>query len=335
MNRLLHEDEPYEDLLGLWSDLEAALSLLLSEPRRITGFAGKLQQLDRWLQDLIAHDTDAALYLMFQRAASSTVGYSASHALVCASLCHVLAQALRLDRGERQILVLSALTMNIGMNALQDRLAEQREPLSSAQSQAVQRHPRDSRELLQQLHVTDALWLAVVEHHHAPQPAAPLATLAPQQRLVRILGTVDRYAALISPRKTRAGRSAAESLQILQQHGHPTDEVQQALIDVMGLYPPGTYVQLDSGDIAVVLRRGPHPDEPQMASVIDCDGRSLYPPVMHLDTQPHGRRPRVQSALARSAITLELDPRAMAQLGVHCARSSQSLYRMVKVPGSP
>lgn len=335
MSPLLHEDEPYEDLLGLWSDLEAALSLLLSQPQRIAGFAGKLQQLDRWLQDLIAHDTDAALYLMFQRAASSTVGYSASHALVCASLCHVLAQALRLDRGERQILVLAALTMNIGMNALQDLLAEQREPLSSTQAQAVQQHPRDSRALLQQLHVTDALWLAVVEHHHAPQPSAPLATLAPQQRLVRILGTVDRYAALISPRKTRAGRSAAESLQILRQHGQPTDEVQQALTEVTGLYPPGTYVQLDSGDIAVVLRRGPRPDEPQMASVIDRDGRSLYPPVMHLDTHLHGRHPKVQSALARSAITLELDPRAMAQLGVHCARSSQSLYRMVKVPGSP
>ena len=31
-------------------------------------------------------------------------------------------------------------------------------------------------------------------------------TLQPLQRLVRILGTVDRYAALISPRKTRSGR---------------------------------------------------------------------------------------------------------------------------------
>ena len=82
------------------------------------------------------------------------------------------------------------------------------------------------------------------------------------QRLVRILGTVDRYAALISPRKTRSGRSAAESLQILQQDQQYADEVKQALTEVVGTYPPGTYVQLDNGEIAVVLR-APTPPSPR------------------------------------------------------------------------
>jgi hypothetical protein len=43
---------------------------------------------------------------------------------------------------------------------------------------------------------------------------------------------------------------------VLQQGGQYADEVKQALIDVVGLYPPGTYVQLDNGEVAVVLRRG-------------------------------------------------------------------------------
>ena len=46
---------------------------------------------------------------MFQRACSSTVGYSASHALVCACLCHVLARELRLDESEHRTLVYGCL----------------------------------------------------------------------------------------------------------------------------------------------------------------------------------------------------------------------------------
>ena len=323
-------DESYEDLLGLWSDLEAALSVLLTEPLRIPGFAVKLHQLDLWLQDLIAHDTDAALYLMFQRAGATTVGYSPSHALICAGLCHVLAQALQLKRSERDTLIHAALTMNIGMTRLQNQLAEQREPLSSQQTEAVKRHPVEGRLVLERLQVRDELWLETVLRHHEVLSPAPLAQLQPLQRLVRILGTVDRYAALISPRKTRSGRTATESLQILQQDSQYADEVKQALAQVVGLYPPGTYVQLGNGEIAVVLRRGAAPGEPQMASVIDAGGHGLYPPIWH----PENRRPPIESALSRSSITLDLDLRSMAQLGIHSARGNKALYRMVQLPGS-
>ena len=111
----------YEDLLGLWADLESALSVLLANPNQVRGFSAKVRQLDAWLQELVAHDFDAALYLMFQLAATSTAGYSASHALVCATLCHLMALELALPGHERNALVRAALTMNISMTALQDR----------------------------------------------------------------------------------------------------------------------------------------------------------------------------------------------------------------------
>jgi hypothetical protein len=71
----------------------------------------KIAQLDTWLQELIAHDSDSALYLMFQLAGSSTVGYSASHALVCATLGHILAHEFQLPPHERNALVQAAFTM--------------------------------------------------------------------------------------------------------------------------------------------------------------------------------------------------------------------------------
>ena len=157
-------DSEYEDLLGQWSDLESALSVLLARPRSVQDFSPKLRQCDRWLQDLVAHDIDAALYLMFQLAATSTVGYSAAHALGCATLCHILAQELQLPAQERDSLVRAAFSMNIAMTALQDELAQQREPLTPAQRRAVDQHPRAGMDLLEELGISDELWLELVGH---------------------------------------------------------------------------------------------------------------------------------------------------------------------------
>jgi hypothetical protein len=63
--------------------------------------------------------------------------------------------------------------------------------------------------------------------------------------------------------------------------------------------------------------------------VIDRDGHSMYPPIWHLE----GRRPAITSALARSSLTLDLDLRSMAQLGIHSARGNAELYRYGQAAG--
>ena len=47
---------------------------------------------------------------MFQLASTSTVGYRASHALVCGTLCHIMAREFSLPEHERNALVRAALT---------------------------------------------------------------------------------------------------------------------------------------------------------------------------------------------------------------------------------
>ncbi|WP_313079665.1 HD domain-containing phosphohydrolase [Pulveribacter sp.] len=318
-------DSEYEDLLGQWSDLEALACTLLARPADVQGLPAKLRQCDRWLADLVAHDIDAALYLMFQLATTSTVGYSGSHALVCAALCHILAGELSLPAHERASLVGAAFTMNIGMTALQDQLAAQREPLTPGQQQAVAQHPQAGCELLGRLGIGDALWLQVVALHHAPLPEqTPLAGLPPAQRLARVLGTIDRYAAMISPRKSRAGRSATDSVRaIVGEEGNGRDEVSHTLVRTVGLCPPGTFVRLDNGEAAVVLRRSERPNAPLVASVLDAHGEPLAAPQLY---QTQGASsPRIQAALARSAVTLELNHRTMVRLGLYAAQRTHTL----------
>ena len=323
----------YEDLLSLWSDLESALSMLLSRPLQVQDFAAKVRQFDHWLQDLVAHDIDAALYLMFQLASTSTVGYSASHALVCGTLCHIMAQELQLPPRERDSLVRAALTMNIGMTRLQDELAEQRERPTAAQQEAIRSHPEESLMLLQRLHITDPLWLDVVGQHHATMTdRIPLAAQAPEDRLTRVLGTIDRYAAMISPRKSRAGRSATDSVRaIVGQEIEQHDEVSYTLVRSIGLCPPGTFVKLDNGDTAIVLRRSEKANHPLVASVLDRAGHHHAQPSLY---QTATGKPRIQSALARSAVSLELNHRTMMRLGQYAAQHSAGLRGLVSGRGA-
>lgn len=318
----------YEDLLGLWADLECALSILLARPQQVRDFSVKVRQLDGWLQELVAHDIDAALYLMFQLAATSTNGYSASHALVCATLCHLMALELALPGHERNALVRAALTMNIAMTALQDELADQREKPTQAQQRDIELHPLHAQEMLEQLQVIDDLWLDVVALHHsaeatAAQSAQALASMDAEARLARILATIDRYAAMISPRKSRPGWSATASVRALVgQSAEQRDEVGFALVRSVGLCPPGTFVRLDNGDIAIVLRRSSHANLPLVASLLDHAGASLSEPRLH---QTCYGKPHIQAALVLSEVQTRLNHRTMVRLGLYAAQRSVPL----------
>ena len=330
--RPTHDDE-YEDLLGLWGDLESGLSVLLSRPQNVVDFGAKVRQFDQWLQDLAAHDIDSALYLMFQLAATSTVGYSTSHALVCGTLCHIMAREFGLPVTERNALVRAALTMNIAMTRLQDELAAQREQPSPAQKEAINAHPHRSQDLLVQLNITNGLWLDLVgQHHERVSERDPLHSLSEVDRLTRILGTIDRYAAMISPRKSRAGRSATDSVRaIVGQEVDQRDEVSYTLVRSIGLCPPGTFVKLDNGETAIVLRRSDKANHPLVASLLDRSGSHHAQPSLH---QTASGKPRIQSALARSAVSLELNHRTMVRLGLYAAQHSAGLRGLVTGPGS-
>ena len=244
-----------------------------------------------------------------------------------------MAQELQLPPRERDSLVRAALTMNIGMTRLQDELAEQRERPTAAQQEAIRSHPEESLMLLQRLHITDPLWLDVVGQHHATMTdRIPLAAQAPEDRLTRVLGTIDRYAAMISPRKSRAGRSATDSVRaIVGQEIEQHDEVSYTLVRSIGLCPPGTFVKLDNGDTAIVLRRSEKANHPLVASVLDRAGHHHAQPSLY---QTATGKPRIQSALVRSAVSLELNHRTMMRHGQYAAQHSAGLRGLVSGRGA-
>ncbi|MBC7702793.1 MAG: phosphodiesterase [Rhodoferax sp.] len=312
------EDE-YEDLLSLWSDLEAGLGIILGSPSSVQEFEQRVWQYDRWMQNMLQRDTDVGLYLLFQLASNSPVGYSASHALVCAVLCHLIAIELGLVKQERDSLVHAALTMNIAMTALQDQLASQVERPTPAQYDAIRAHPVKGGMMLANIGVVDEQWLDVVTGHHDETPdPGELMEVAVAVRLARIVRIVDRYAAMISPRKTREGRTATDSVRwIIGESAERDKEVGNALVRAVGLCPPGTYVRLDNGEIAVVMRRSSKANHPHVAIVLSENGQLVGQPRLHRTAQGG---PLIRSSLAASSVRVRLNHHLILQLGAYAAQ---------------
>ena len=312
----VRDENEYEDLLGQWSDLESGLGIILSNPANTQQFAHRVVQYDRWMQGLLQRDPDVGLYLLFQLASNSPVGYSASHALVCGVLCHLTANQLSLPPKERDSLVRAAFTMNVAMTAMQDVLANQSERPSPVQQEMIRVHPVKSAMLLGNMGVHDEDWLEVVGFHHDSRvDLGDFASVSTATRLSRILKMVDRYAAMISPRLSRAGRSATESARaVMANSSAKSDELGHALMRVVGLCPPGTFVRMDSDELGVVLRRSARANQPYVAIVGAADGQLLATPRLHAtaDGAPH-----IRAALPASGVRAQLNHYQILALAGH------------------
>lgn len=297
-----------------WENVESKLAGILGSAQSTGDFQNKVVALVEIMERLLGQDAFSSQFLLFNRAVTHFGGYSALHSLLCASLVHSLASGFLLSDDERRSLVCAALTMNVAMTHLQDLLALQKGVPSPGQRSMIDVHPAKGRALLVQSGVTDALWLELVAQHHAAQTGPDkLADWPVAQRMTRILQTVDRYTAAMSPRKSRAGRTARDSVRsvVLSAPDAKHDEVGTALVRLLGVSPPGTFVTLANGETAVVVRRGHKPGEPWVASVLNKLGQPIAEPRLR-DTAKADFS--VQSTLAATSVKISLNLELMLKL---------------------
>jgi HD-GYP domain-containing protein (c-di-GMP phosphodiesterase class II) len=270
----------------LWADLHASLNSLLHQGTAATQFNDKLERLAARAQRLWHSAPDDCLLVLVQLLFDARMGYSATHALLSAGLCALVSPSTGVSPAEQATLFRAALTMNMGMTRTHDAMARQTGPLTDAQRHTVREHPLRSAAMLRELGMADALWLRLVEEQHerpdgSGYPAGkPVADLA--QRLLQM---ADVYVACISP---RMGRGGLLSQQVARELYLGPDQQPDALgalfVKHIGFYPPGSYVRLASGEVAVVTRRGAKANAPQVFAIVGRQGMPLGEPTWR-DTQ--------------------------------------------------
>ena len=294
-----------EDPTEGWPALHRRLQALLQKPEVTSAdFMPRLEAIEQGMQYLLHHSEDDSLFVMVQMLFDREQGYSAAHALLAASMCHMIGPRTGTTGETLNTLVRAALTMNIAMSQLQDQLAGQVRPVDEVQRAEIDDHAHQGVERLRQLGVTDSDWLQLVEKHHVPKEEAPPAS-SPLHSSLCLLQMADRFVARITPRRSRRGLSpkvAAGNLYLEAQDRDST--LGAAFVKLLGMYPPGTYVRLKSAETAVVVRRGERVNTPLAMAIADGQGMPLSAPGKR-DTQ--NERYQIEKPLSPEDVKIRLD----------------------------
>jgi hypothetical protein len=297
----------HAELIAELGQLQSQLHALLIDNRPDDKWLPRMVAVSSRTLDLTHQHADALLFLVLQRAVRRYEHYSSRHSLLCAMASALCAEQLDMPEAQVRSLMLAALTMNWSMTAMQDELTLRERTPSLDQRVRIDRHPELSARQLESAGVQDRLCIDVVTRHHQDGPVdLRFAALAPADQLARVLRRLDVFFAKISPRLSRPGMPAplAARAACLGPNGEP-DEVGSAIIKVLGIYPPGTCVALANGELAMVLRRGPHASQPHVVSLTTAGGAALLAPLRRDTAQPAYRiTGTVRPSDLRSAVAL-------------------------------
>jgi len=269
-----------DDAPADWLDLQVQANALL----RDTSSPNFLQRLDRLNNQLRRHtqrNPNGTLFALFHLSASELKLYSATHAMLVSVMCGLAArEVLNWSREQESTLCRAALTMNIGMTDLQDRLAMQLAAPTPEQRKQIDLHAARSVQLLAELGITDKVWLEAVRDHHQVPPG-PLASMSEGMRMARLIQRADMFGARLAPRASRVPTSPAAAMQASYfDENRQVDEAGAALIKAVGIYSPGSFVRLSTNEVAVVIQRGINTTTPKVAVLINRDGIPTGEPIV-------------------------------------------------------
>ncbi|NDY91933.1 DUF3391 domain-containing protein [Ideonella sp. TBM-1] len=194
---------------------------------------------------------------------------ASAHALNVAVLSLLLGRQLGLAPDLQQELGLGSLLHDIGKLNLPDRVRWPREDFSAAELSLYRDHVGQGVQLGRRMSLPPGALLVLGQHHEtADGRGFPLGVKQAQMnRLASIVALVNAYDNLCNPASLARALTPHEALsRLFSQHRRQHDEaVMGGLVRLLGIYPPGTVVELSDGRPGLVLRvNGHHPMRPQL-----------------------------------------------------------------------
>ncbi len=198
-------------------------------------------------------DGDSAIRLL-----SEGVGERAAlHPVNVAIISLLLGKAVKLPEPDMIDLGLAAFLHDIGKSQLPDRVRWLQDNFSPSEYQLYQEHVQESLKLCKRMGLAEGALLSIAQHHELMDGSGFPARLTGDNlaKSSRILALVNRYENLCNPSRTAAALTPHEALQhIFSQLKSRFDApTLSAFIRMMGVYPPGSVVQMVDGRYAIVV----------------------------------------------------------------------------------
>ena len=197
---------------------------------------------------------------------------------------------LKLDMDQLRLHALAAMIHHVGMAQVPSEIRNKKERLTEAELSEISTASKKSHEYLMHCNIADTVIL-----HAASQAQERYDGSGPQALSesditysARMIGLLSMFESLIHYRPYRRRLLPRDAIrELVNHHKKAFDPIMlKALIESISLYPVGTYVQLNSGDVALVVRVRPlRPLRPQILITHDSQGNEVPPREVDLQKQ--------------------------------------------------
>jgi HD-GYP domain-containing protein (c-di-GMP phosphodiesterase class II) len=182
---------------------------------------------------------------------------AAMHPVNVTVMCLLLGNAMQLPTQDLADLGMAAFLHDVGKLQLPQRVRWFEEGLSAEDFLQYQNHVAKSAAIGKRMELSDGALRAIAQHHEMMDGSGfPLHLPGPELGMTsRILALVNRYDNLCNPQRVATALTPHEALSLLFSHHKARFDnlVLSAFIRMMGVYPPGSVVQLIDGRYALVV----------------------------------------------------------------------------------
>jgi HD-GYP domain-containing protein (c-di-GMP phosphodiesterase class II) len=209
--------------------------------------------------------------------------YLYSHVVNVSMLALIIGRQFKLNSDEMRDLGITALLHDYGMVKLDHAVYDHNRRLNRTEWEQVKRHPEYGVEMLQNAEqISPKILKGILEHHERLDGSG-----YPHQKrgselgmFGKIIAVADVYDACISKRKYRDPFTPQIALKNLLSESKLYDlEIMKAFVAAMSIYPIGSYVCLNTGEIGKVIGCNPkEPFRPDIHVLLDRDRQKIDSP---------------------------------------------------------
>lgn len=182
---------------------------------------------------------------------------SAQHPVNVMIVSLLLARAMGLAQADMQELGVAAFLHDIGKLQVPDRVRWQVDGFNAAETRLYQEHVAFGVQAAKAMELSTSALLAMAQHHESHDGSGFPKRIKGDEvsPLGRILSVVNRYDNLVNPSRASVALTPHEALAAIfsQYKAQCEPTVLSAFIRMMGIYPPGSVVQLSDERYALVV----------------------------------------------------------------------------------
>jgi len=212
--------------------------------------------------------------------------YISRHCLNVSKLAIFLARSLGMETAAIREICVCGLLHDVGMMKIKQEIFTKHAALDQEEWEQVKGHPIEGALLLtKEVVLRDVVARVALEHHEKPDGTGyPAGKKKNETHLfARLINVVDTYGAMVSPRAHRLPMLPFQAMRVVMDDGAKGMldwDLVQSFVKALSIYPIGSYVRLEGGELARVIRSQPEiPEKPVIAVIADAQGNLLRTPV--------------------------------------------------------